>query len=127
MLGRSFSEVIGDIRESVDEFVPGAGAGLIRADAVFRTQITPDLRVDLLDQFDSAPPSEPGIAGRFANWLIGSVIKPEIQLDIPAAGIRRSIAPYGPPTKDYTVPLAFFAGIGIVTVGASLYMFFRRR
>lgn len=127
MLGQSVSDVIEGLRESVDSVIPGAGTSFVRADAVFRTQITPDVRVDLLDTLQPAPPREPGIAGRFANWVIGSVIKPEIQLDIPAAGIRRSIAPYGPPTKDYTVPLAFFAGIGIVTVGASLYMFFRRR
>lgn len=125
MLGRSYTqkgyEAVSDSLGVLDTFLPGAGA----ADITFRTQVSPDLVVPLLSP-SGPPPQQPGLIGRAANWVIGTIVKPEMEVRLPL-GYTKIVAPYGRPTQDYTVPLAMFAGIGIISVGASIYYFLRRR
>ena len=125
MLGQSYVdkgyESVSEGLGVLDTFIPGAG----EAEIVFRTQVSPDLIIPLLRE-TGPPPKEPGIIGRTANWVIGSIVKPEMEINLPL-GYSKIVAPYGRPTQDYTIPLAFFAGIGILTVGASIYFFLKRR
>ena len=125
MLGRSYAdkgyESVSEGLGVLNQLIPGSGEAKI----VFRTQVSPDLVIPLLRETGPAP-QEPGIIGKAANWVIGSIVKPEMQIQLPL-GYSKVVAPYGRPTQDYTIPLAFFAGIGILTVGASIYFFLKRR
>jgi hypothetical protein len=76
-----------------------------------RTQITPDLRIDLSEDAQPAPPRQPGPASIVVEWMMTNVLRPEIEVELPG-GIVRKYSPWGTPTKQMA------AMVGLVTVAA---------
>jgi len=76
-----------------------------------RTQITPELRIDLSEEAQPAPPRQPGPASIVVEWIMANVLRPEIEVEM-AGGLKRKYSPWGTPDKQIA-PL-----VGLVTVAA---------
>lgn len=86
------------------------------AEVIFRSQVTPDIKVDIASALRPAPPAPPGLVSKVADWFMRSVVRPEIHINAPGFGIQKVVAPYGKATANYAPLLV--AGLAIGVVGA---------
>ena len=89
--------------------------GKAGARVAFRTQMTPDMIVDLSAAAEPSPPREPGASAVVVEWLLANVVKPEITVEI--AGASRTIAPWGRPTRNIAPIIAIAAVAGAAGAG----------
>ncbi len=87
------------------------GLSRVKPVVTLRTQMTPDVRIDLSDAAQPTPPREPGPASIVVEWIMANVVRPEIEVEM-AGGITRKYSPWGVPDKRIA-PL-----VGLVTVAA---------
>jgi len=119
-----FSQAFQDIGSNfVDNVNQAATKGVMSAAHVrVRSQITPDLNVNLqdvvgqMDKKDDQGSSEagPGLFGQATHWFLKNIARPEVELNV--LGTKRIIAPWGRPERDYTAAfwITMAAGFGSV-------------
>lgn len=88
---------------------------------VIRSQITPDITIDLSQVAQGGPP-QAAVQGQ-GNFFL-NFIKPEIELDL--LGVSKIVAPYGVPTQNYSVVFGAIA-IGLFALGVSTAVWFCRK
>jgi len=82
-----------------------------------RSQITPDIVIDLNKLVSSDPSVPANEAVQSQSSTLMNWIRPELIVN--AVGIQKTIAPYGEPTQDLTVYVGA-AVVGILALGAFL-------
>lgn len=96
-----------------------------RPQVTLRTQVTPDVVIDLSSTAQPTPPREPGVASVFVEWLMANVIRPEVEVSL-SGGTPQRYHPWGAPERNIAPIVALAVVVAAVsTAGASYYAYQR--
>lgn len=107
--------------------------GASGAEIVFRSQVTPELRIDVGQSFQPsyAPVSnDQGMFSSLVNQFMRDVVKPEIEVRSPGLGINRVVPLYGASNRPERNLVPWIVGVGALAVigaGAILYTVVKKK
>ena len=90
----------------------------------FRTQLTPELEIDLASDEPTPPPQEPGLAAVAMGWFMRNVVRPEFEVEV--GGLRKSEAPWGKPTTDLSPVVMVAGGVALASVALIGYRLWKK-
>jgi hypothetical protein len=101
-------------RSILDSFKSVGSTALTGSRLIFKSNITPDIHIDLSQLLAEKPtqPETQTVSG--SNPVAMSFIRPQIAITT-GIGINKIIAPYGPPIKNaWLLAIVIFASSGLI-------------
>ncbi|MGE3527902.1 MAG: hypothetical protein AB7G54_00570 [Methyloceanibacter sp.] len=85
----------------ISEELPSAPVGGTGAELVLRTQLSPEMRIDLAELGRGKPAERPepkGLLAQGLDWVLSELVRPEIEIQV--LGQSQTIAPWGKPEPE---------------------------
>lgn len=100
---------------AADLFRSVAGAATTGAQIIIKSNVTPDIKIDIGNLLKPGPGIPPQTAVQSDNVTLMKLIKPEVI--ITGLGLEKSIAPYGKPTTGMFTVVAIGVGVAAALGG----------
>ena len=115
--------------DELGRWIPDAQSGLspflTTTELIFRSQITPEMKVSLSDLESQGAQKDigPGLTGKAVDWFLSNVVRPEMEIHV--LGQKHTIAPWGRPEGSRSTLLTLGLIAALAGTGYAGYRFWK--